>query len=85
MSATEVSDNVRVRTLCEHTTGEPSPLFCCERIGKLVSGKSRPLLVTFHSEDERNDILSQAHKLRDMQAKWPHLNIAPDRTKKQQQ
>ena len=70
------------RTFFEHITGEPSPLFRCVRIEKFVSRKSKPLLVKFHSEDECNNILRQALKLRDMQAEWPHLSISQNRTKK---
>ena len=47
MSVIEVSNDVRVRTLCEHIMGEPSPLFHCIRIGKLVFGKSRHFWLNF--------------------------------------
>ena len=81
----DADDHNRLSGLFEHITGKPVGFFCCERIGKQSPGKVSLILVKFFREDDRHDILCNSRKLRDMQAEWPKLSIAPDRTKQQQQ
>ena len=80
----DADDHNRLSGLFEHITGKPVGFFCCERIGNQSPGKVSPVLVKFFREDDRHDILRNSCKLRDMQAEWPKLSIAPDRTKQQQ-
>lgn len=85
--ATSTSDTVKLASLFEHISGDPSPTFRCSRIGKPSTDKKKtqPVLVKFDSEEDRNSILRYARNLRDMKAEWPKVSIAPDRTKRQQQ
>ena len=85
LPATSSKDTDRVAALFEHLTGTVSPTFRCCRIGKPKAEKAQPLLFQFASEFDRVDILQSAHKLKDMQAEWPRVGIAPDRTKQQQE
>ena len=78
-------DHNRLNGLFEHITGKPVGFFRCERIGKQSPGKVNPVLLKFFRENDRHDILCNSRKLRDMQAEWPKLSIAPDWTKQQQQ
>ena len=75
----------KVQKLLDHVTENASPAFECSRIGKLSPQKTRPLRVSFISESKRNSILKCLHKLQSLKDKPQHLNIAPDRTKHQQQ
>ena len=81
----DADDHNRLSGLFEHITGKPVGFFRCERIGKQSPGKVSTVLVKFFRKDDRHDILRNSRKLRDMQAEWPKLSIASDRTKQQQQ
>ena len=83
MAATSTDDAARIEALFEHLTGHVQ-LFHCERIGISHHGNVCPIIVKFICEDDKREILRHTHKLRDMQAEWPKVNISPDRTKKQQ-
>ena len=82
MAATSTDDAARIEALFEHLSGHVQP-FHCERIGRSHHGNVCPIIVKFICEDDKREILRHAHKLRDMQAEWPKVNIGPDRTKKQ--
>ena len=77
----DADNHNRLSGLFEHITGKPVGFFRCERIGKQSLDKVSPVLVKFFREDDRHDILRNSRKLRDIQAEWPKLSIAPDRTK----
>ena len=83
MVATSTDDAARIEALFEHLTGHVPP-FHCERIDRSHYGNVCPIIVKFICEDDKREILHHAHKLRDMQAEWPKVNIGPDHTKKQQ-
>ena len=78
-------DTVRLTALFEHLTGAKPPSFRSRRIGKPRTGKIQPVLVQFASELDRIDILHSARNLKDLQAEWPRVGIAPDRTKNEQE
>ena len=80
-----INDAVRLGTLFESITGKPTQYFHAESIGKASAEKSKPILVRFLSEHNCRNILRHAYKLRYMQAEYPHVGIAPDRTKKEQE
>ncbi len=82
LPATQASDSTRVSALFEHITGNRPPSFHCRRIGKLAQGKTQPILVEFANEFDRHGILSSARNLKDLQAEYPRVSIAPDRTKR---
>ncbi len=44
-----------------------------------------PVLVEFASDFDQQSILQSARNLKDLQAEYPRVSIAPDRTKKQQE
>ena len=77
----DADNHNRLSGLFEHIIGKPVGFFRCERIGKQSLDKVSPVLVKFFREDDRHDILRNSRKLRDIQAEWPKLSIAPDRTK----
>jgi hypothetical protein len=83
MQSSQAGDTNRLTALFEHLTGTRPPSFRSRRIGKPIPGKMQPILVEFASEFDRADILHSARKLKDLQAEWPHIGIAPDRTKLQ--
>jgi hypothetical protein len=85
LTSSNDSDTSRVESLLVHVTGNPPPALSCRRLGKIIAGKTRPVLVEFSHESDVRYVLRQAHHLKNMQTEWPHVSIAPDRTKKQQE
>ena len=83
LKTSTAGDNSRLTALFEHVTGTCPPAFRSRRIGKPKDGKPQPVVVEFTSELDRLDILKSSRKLKDLQAEWPHVGIAPDRTKRQ--
>ena len=83
LKTSTAGDNSRLTALFEHVTGACPPAFRSRRIGKPKDGKPQPVVVEFTSELDRLDILKSSRKLKDLQAEWPHVGIAPDRTKRQ--
>ena len=85
LTSSRTSDISRIEMLLEDITGYPPPAFYCRRIGKILAGKTRPVLDEFSSESDSRRVLHQAHYLKNMQSQWPRIVIAPDRTKQQQE
>ena len=79
MAATD--NAARIEALFKQLTGHVLP-FHCERIGRSHHGNVCPIIVKFICKNEKHEILRHAHKLCDMQAEWPKVNISPDRMKK---
>ena len=72
-----------VNSLFEGLVGGPSPVFTCSLLGRDDQPK-RPILVKFHSEQDKSLIMTNAKKLRNQRDKWPNVSIAHDRTKREQ-
>jgi hypothetical protein len=53
-------DAQKITALFEQITGNQAPKFICNRIGKTIVGKVRPILVKFNSEHDANNILYNA-------------------------
>ena len=83
LKTSTAGDNSRLTALFEHVTGACPPAFRSRCISKPKDGKPQPVVVEFTSELDRLDILKSSRKLKDLQAEWPHVGIAPDRTERQ--
>ena len=62
--------------------GSLSSICSSFRIGKIVEGKSRPLIIRFTSKHERDDVYGRLKNLKG-QTRWNNVSVALDLTKMQ--
>ena len=92
----DTTDREIVEALCTHTSGREIT-FTTKRLGKKLETNtedtehiqhSRPLLVSFNTEQDKLDVLQNSYKLRDADPPYNQLSIAqdmsPDERKKNQ-
>jgi hypothetical protein len=81
--ATGTQDDDLVKKLIVDLSIGPTEAFTCNRLGKQETG-TKPLLVKFSQERDKMSLLKNAHKLKNLATTYHGVNIAPDRTKREQ-
>ena len=79
------SDKEHIQKLCETELSLKPDINTCKRLGKIMPGKVRPVLVTVRSVQQASDVISSARSLRKSDNSYvrEHVYINPDLTKAQ--
>jgi len=85
LSVNSHDDKRRIEELCQNELNVSPEIVSCRRLGKVITGKVQPVLVTVSSEEDARSVISLARNLRRSNDAFVRDNvyINPDLTKAQ--